>query len=184
MNFLKLNQNNINPIQFLYTASKSLEVKPLLNKQTCEDLSAYNPPMTPATIRDQSSKYQLQHLVKNLEDENSTLEKSNQKLFNVFIKNIKTNCKLMKSVNDNLDLIKSSIEFIESTKQNKKGYEEIITERSNELSIKITQMKALQSLNDKYTNENKVLKNKIKKIREKVRKANDKCDDLHCFNKE
>ena len=90
----------------------------------------------------------------------------------------------MKSVIDNLDLIKNSIEFIESTKQNIKDYEEIITESSNELSVKITQMKALQSLNDKYTNENKVLKNKIKKIREKVRKANDKCDDLHCFNKE
>ena len=87
-------------------------------------------------------------------------------------------------MNDNLDLIKSSIEFIESTKQNIKYFEVNITERSNELSVKITQMKALQSLNDKYTNENKVLKNKIKKIQEKVRKAYDKCDDLHCFNKE
>ena len=89
----------------------------------------------------------------------------------------------MESINDKLDQIKDSIELIESTKESYKYYEERNTERSNELSININQIKALQRSNDKYINENKALNSLIEYAQEEFAKLYDKCDDLNRFNK-
>ena len=161
-----------------------MKPNPLWCKQTSEDLSVYNPPTTPATKRDQSLISELLHLVQNLKSKNSTLKESNQKLFNIFIKNIKTNSKLMESVKILLKLIKYSIEYRESWKKKCKNLKERNIKLSNKLSVKITQIKALHCSNDKYINENKVLKNEIKNMQEKIRKVYDNCDDLNRFNKE
>ena len=164
MNFLKLNQNNINPIQFLYTASKSLEVKPLLNKQTCEDLSAYNPPTTPATIRDLSNKAELRHLIQVLIKNNNTLKKENQELTNGLNQIIEINRDLYNSDKKYEDLWTELSKnqhmqvnnFICLSHESIKLYDEI--------SITESKITILQSLNDKYTNENKLLENEIEKM--------------------
>ena len=74
----------------------------------------------------------------------------------------------MESVKIKLKLIKYSIEDRESLKKQCKNLEERNIKLSNKLSVKITQIKALHYSNDKYINENKVLKNEIKKMQEKA----------------
>ena len=161
-----------------------MEANPLSCKQTCEDLNAYNPPTTPATKQDQSSKYELQHLIKNLEDENSTLEKSNHELFNDSINNIKSNSELMKSIDRKLKRINNKVNTLDSAEQYLKDLKDKNTQLSNELSTLTKEMNDLYFSNNEYVNENKIIKNQIQKLREKVRKTNNFCDDLCSDNKE
>ena len=161
-----------------------METKPLSSKQTSEDLSSYNPSTTSTAKRDQSHKDELLSLVQNLENDVSTLKNSNQKLLNDTIKKFQENSELIMSINNtmrNIESMNASIVSSEKDIMNLQGLKDSLL---NNLSTKTTQINALQSSNDKYINQNKVIKNHIKKIREKVGNAYDYCKDLDCFNKD
>ena len=141
-----------------------MEANPLSCKQTCEDLNANNPPTTPATKPNISSNVVLRHIVQILNKNDYTLIKENRELTFSF-NNIKKTNRYLYDSNDNYGDLKKDLdtEF--------KLLEENIesaTDEYNVLSDKVSLMKSkittLKSLNDKYINENKVLKSKIEKM--------------------
>ena len=155
-----------------------------MSKRTCESLSSSHPPATSTAKRDQSSKDGLLRLVQNLENDISTLKNTNKKLLNDTINKIQENSELTMSINNtikNVESINASIVSSEKNVMNLRGLNDSLLKN---LSTKTTQINDLQSSNDKYINENKIIKNQIQKIREKVENAYDFCKDLNRFNKD
>ena len=141
-----------------------METEPLMSKRTCESLSSYNAPTTSTAEQDQSNKDELLRLVQKLKKDKDTLIKENLKLKNGFGKIMLTNrdllssnmkyAKLMNELNENFHL--EYDDYICFRENNVK--------LSNEISTKKSQIVIFQNLNNKYINENKVLKSNIEKI--------------------
>ena len=88
------------------------------------------------------------------------------------------------SINNTQRIIKFTNILITLSEKNVIKYQNYNDSLLKNLSTKTTQIDTLQSLNNKYINENKIIKNQIQKIREKVENAYDFCKDLNRFNKD
>ena len=181
---LKWIERIIIPFQFLCTEPKILEANPLSCKQTCEDLNAYNPPTTPATLPNINSNVVLRHIVQILNKNDYTLIKENRELTFSF-KNIKKTNRYLYDTNNNYEVLNKDLDT--KSKLLQENLESEIYD-CNVLSDKVSLMKSkittLKSLNDKYINENKVLKSKIEKMWNEIKNTDDFCKDLNRFNKD
>ena len=82
--------------------------------------------------------------------------------------------KLKKELNETFNLLTDDVICLR----------ENIAKLSNEISTKESQIVIFQNLNDKYINENKILKSKIEKIWTEIENVDDFCKDLNRFNKD
>ena len=160
-----------------------MKANPQFCKQTCEDLSVFNLPTIPSTKSNLSNKAELLYLVQMLNKNNNTLKKENQELANGFNKIMETNRDLYNSNKKYEDLR-------DKLRKNKKLVLDSFLcnfQKSNKLytetSIMERQITTLQSLNDKYINENKLLESEIVKMWNEIENVDDFCKVINCFNK-
>ena len=141
-----------------------MEIKSHSCKQAGKDLIAFTPPMISTAKQNQINKIELQFLVQASNIDNCALKNKNQELINGFYKIMETNRDLYNFNRKYENLVKK----LDKSKilLNKKL--RCIIDDNHKLNYenldKRSQIITLKNLNDKYINENKVLKSKIKKM--------------------